>query len=162
MRQAERCDGLFPLMSNDKDLSLTEALAKDKYQPYAEKRHEQLKSVFCVRPVWLKSARRVESLLWLYHLVELVQALLEREVRRHMEQGEIASLPLYPEKRQSPAPTAELVLGLLQGHRRYRVLNEQGQAVHTFHDPLPEAALQVLDFLRVDRSAYGFPSLEEE
>lgn len=161
LRQAERCDGLFPLMTNDKGLSPAEALAKYKYQPYAEKRHEQLKSVFGVRPVWLKSAKRVESLLWLYHVVELVQALLEREVRRHMEQGGIASLPLYPEKRHSPAPTAELVLTLLQGHRRYRLLDEQGQAVHTFHDPLPEVALQVLDFLRVDRSAYGLPRLVE-
>jgi transposase len=162
LRQAERCDGLFPLMSNDTGLSLAEALAKYKYQPYAEKRHEQLKSVFAVRPVWLKKARRVESLLWLYHLVELIQALLEREVRRHMEHGGIAGLPLYPEKRHSPAPTAELVLGVLHGHRRYQMLNEQGQAVHTFHDPLPEAALQVLDFLRVDRSAYGLPRLGEE
>src|SRR5207302_1988473 len=67
LRQAERCDGLFPLMSNDKTLSLAEALKKYKYQPYAEKRHEQLKSVFGVRPVWLKNPRRVESLLGLYH-----------------------------------------------------------------------------------------------
>jgi transposase len=162
LRQAERCDGLFPLMTNDKGLNLAEALAKYKYQPYAEKRHEQLKSVFGVRPVWLKKAKRVESLLWLYHLVEVVQALLEREVRRHMEQGEIASLALYPEKRPSQAPTAQLVLGMLQGHRRYQMFNEQGQAVYTFHDPLPEAALQVLDFLRIDRSAYGLPPLVEQ
>jgi transposase len=162
LRQAERCDGLFPLMSNDKGLSLAEALAAYKYQPYAEKRHEQLKSVFGVRPVWLKSARRVESLLWLYHVVEVVQALLEREVRRHMEAGKIDSLPLYAEKRHSAAPTAQLVLGLLQGHRRYQMVNEQGQAVHTFHDPVPEVALQVLDFLRVNRSAYGLPPLVEQ
>jgi transposase len=161
LRQAERCDGLFPLMTNDKGLSLAEALAKYKYQPYAEKRHEQLKSVFGVRPVWLKSARRVESLLWLYHLVEMVQALLEREVRRGMEQGEITSLPLYPEGRHSAAPTAELVLRILQGHRRYQMLNEQGGVMHTFHDPLPEAARQILDFLRIDRSAYGLPRRED-
>jgi transposase len=145
-------------MTNDKSLSLVEALEKYKYQPYAEKRHEQLKSVFGVRPVWLKNAKRVESLLWLYHLVELVQALLEREVRRHMEQDEIASLPLYPEKRRSRAPTAELVLRLLRGHRRYRILNDQGQPIHTFHDPCPEVADQVLEFLRISPSAYGLSS----
>jgi transposase len=153
LRQAERCDGLFPLMTNDKSLSLAGALAKYKYQPYAEKRHEQLKSVFGVRPVWLKNPKRVESLLGLYHLVELIQALLEREVRRHMEQNEIASLPLYPENRHSAAPTAELVLTMLRGHKRYRLLDEQGQVLHTFHDPLPEEAVQVIDFLGVDRSA---------
>src|SRR4051812_31071044 len=72
LRLAARCDGLFPLMSNDKGLSLKEALAKYKYQPYSEKRHQQLKSVFDVRPVWLKNGKRVESFLWLYHMVELV------------------------------------------------------------------------------------------
>ena len=78
MARAARCDGIFPLLSNDKSLSLKDALEKYKYQPYAEKRHEQMKSVFEVMPVWLKNPRRVESLLWLYHLVDLVQALLEK------------------------------------------------------------------------------------
>src|SRR5262245_4149697 len=57
---------------------------KYKYQPFLEKRHEQLKSVFGVAPVWVKSPRRVASLLWLYFVVELVQALVEREMRRQM------------------------------------------------------------------------------
>jgi transposase len=157
LRRAQVCDGLFPLMTNDKKLSVAEALAAYKYQPYAEKRHEQLKSVFGVRPMWLKKARRVESLLWLYHLVELVQALLEREVRRHMNQGGIKSLGLYPEKRECKAPTAELVLGMLQGHRRYRMVDEQGQPVRTFHDPLPPAARQLLGLLGISPSAYGLP-----
>jgi transposase len=161
-RRAARCDGLFPLLTNDKSLSVAEALAKYKYQPYAEKRHQQLKSVFGVRPVWLKSSQRVASLLWLYHVVEVVQSLLEREVRRHMRREQIASLPLYPEERPSAAPTAQRVLALLRGHRRYRLLDEQGQELHTFHDPLPPAAVQILDFLRVPRSAYGLPPLGQE
>jgi len=92
-----RCDGLFPLMTNDESLSPAEALGKYKYQPFVEKRHEQLKSVFGVTPVWLKNVRRVASLLWLYFVVELVQALLEREVRRQMKQAGWESLRLYPE-----------------------------------------------------------------
>ena len=32
-------DGLFPLVTNDAALSLEEALAKYKYQPFLEKRH---------------------------------------------------------------------------------------------------------------------------
>jgi len=148
-------------MTNDKSLCLAEALRKYKYQPYAEKRHEQLKSVFGVRPVWLKKPKRVESLLWLYHLVEVIQALLEREVRRQMQSAEIASLALYPEKRHSEVPTAQLVLGMFQGIRRYQMLDGQGQAVHSFYDPLPEAAQQLLALLRIDRSAYGLPPLQE-
>jgi len=86
-REAQKEDGLFALMSNDKKLTVAQALAKYKYQPNAEKRNEQLKGVFGVRPVWLKSGQRVESLLWLYHLVEVVQALLERVIRRQMVIG---------------------------------------------------------------------------
>src|SRR5262249_43168361 len=106
------CDGLFPLVTNDEGLSLKEALAKYKYQPFLEKRHEQLKSVFGVAPVWLKSPRRVASLLWLYFVVELVQALVEREVRQQMRTRGLRRLNLYPEGPGSAAPTAGLVFSV--------------------------------------------------
>ena len=149
------CDGLFPLMSNDESLSVAEALLKYKYQPFVEKRHEQLKTVFGVAPVWLKSPSRVESLLWLYYVVELVQALLEREVRRQMEEQEVESLALYPERRPSDAPTAALVFSVLEGHRRHRLLDEQGQELRRFHDPLSGPALELLELLSVDLAPYG-------
>src|SRR5262249_43142794 len=94
------CDGLFPLVTNDESLRLEEALAKYKYQPFVEKRHEQLKSVFAVAPVWLKSPRRVASLLWLYFVVELVQALVERELRRQMRARGVRRFP--PDSRAPP------------------------------------------------------------
>jgi transposase len=155
LRREARCDGLFPLLSNDETLSLEEALGKYKYQPFVEKRHEQLKSVFGVTPVWLKNVGRVESLLWLFYVVELVQALLEREVRRRMAQQGLESLALYPEGRSSVAPTAELVLNALEGQRRHRLLDEQGQELRRFHDALSGAAQEVLELLEVDTSPYG-------
>jgi len=155
LQRETRCDGLFPLMTNDKNLNLKEALAKYKYQPYSEKRHQQLKSVFEVRPVWLKNAKRVESFLWLYHIVELVQALLEREVRRQMEQAQIKRLPLWPEKRKCAKPTSELVLNALQRHRRHRLIDQQGVEVYRFHDPVSDVAQTVLKLLGIDRSAFG-------
>jgi transposase len=155
LQRAARCDGLFAMISNDTSLSLQEALQKYKYQPYAEKRHQQLKSVFEVRPVWLKNARRVESFLWLYHMVELVQSLLERELRRQMQQAGIASLPLHLENRPSAKPTTELVLNALQGLRRHRLLDQQGREIYRFHDPVSEVAQSVLRLLNIDCSAYG-------
>jgi transposase len=157
LRREALCDGIFPLMSNDESLSLQEALLKYKYQPFVEKRHEQLKSVFAVAPVWLKNVKRVSSLLWLYYVVELVQALLEREVRRRMAEADLDSLALYPEGRASAAPTAELVFNALEGHRRHRLLDEAGQELRRFHDPLTPAAEQLLDLLGIDRSPYGLP-----
>jgi len=155
LQRAARCDGLFALMSNDGSLSLRTALQKYKYQPYAEKRHQQLKSVFAVRPVWLKNAKRVESLLWLYHLVELVQSLLEREVRERMKEAGIASLPLRPENRECAKPTSALILQVLEGRRRHRLLNAEGGEVYRFYDPVSEAAQSVLGLLSVDGAAYG-------
>lgn len=156
LREA-RCDGLFPLMTNDGSLGVGEALSKYKYQPFVEKRHEQLKSVFGVAPVWLKSPRRVASLLWLYYAVELVQALVEREVRRRMEQEGIGGLGLYPEGRASEAPTAELAINALEGQRRHRLLDERGEELRRFHDPLSDAAVGLLGLLGIDSSHYGLP-----
>jgi transposase len=155
VKRAAACDGLFPLMSNDKGLSLEEALGKYKYQPFVEKRHEQLKSGFGVMPMWLKNVGRIDSLLWLYYVVELVQALLEREVRRQMETEEVGSLGLYPEGRHTEAPTAMVVLHALEGRRRHRLLGEGGQELRRFHDPLGDAAQEVLELLGVDLAPYG-------
>jgi hypothetical protein len=149
------CDGLFPLVTNDESLSVAEALAKYKYQPFVEKRHEQLKSVFGVAPVWLKSPRRVAALLWLYFVVELVQALVEREVRQQMRAQVVRRLNLYPEGRPSEAPTAALVFGALEGHRRHRLFDGEGQLLRTFHDEVPGPAQQVLELLGVAADAYG-------
>lgn len=149
-----RCDGLFPLLTNDEALSLAEALGKYKYQPFVEKRHEQLKSVFGVMPMWLKNSGRIASLLWLYYVVELLQALLEREVRRQMEASGVASLALYPERRASELPTAALVFNALEGLRRHRLLDEQGQELRRFHDELPGAGQEVLQLLGVENTPY--------
>ena len=155
LRREALCDGLFPLMTNEETLSLNEALLKYKYQPFVEKRHEQLKSVFGVTPMWLKNVGRVESMLWLYYVVELLQALLEREVRKRMAAEELPSLKLYPEKRDSAAPTAELVINALEGHRRHRLLDEQGQELRRFHDPVSDVAEELLELLEVDLAPYG-------
>lgn len=155
IRRDALCDGLFPLMTNDKSLTVPEALLKYKYQPFVEKRHEQLKSVFGVTPMWLKNVGRVASMLWLYYVVELVQALLEREVRRRLAAAGRAELALYPERRASTAPTAELVLNALEGHRRHRLLDEQGQELRCFHDELTPAAQEVLRLLGIDGRPYG-------
>jgi len=52
----------------------------------------------------------VASLLWLYFVVELVQALVEREVRQQMRPRGLKRLNLYPEGRGCTAPTAGLIL----------------------------------------------------
>ena len=52
-------------------------------------------------------------------------------------------------------PTAEVVINALEGHRRHRLLDGQGQELRRFHDGLSAAAQEAVDLLGVDRSAYG-------
>src|SRR5947208_6021720 len=49
----------------------------------------------------------------------------------------------------------ELVLHALEGHRRHRLLDEQGQELRRFQDELPAAAQEVLGLLGVDTAPYG-------
>ena len=105
--------------------------------------------------MWLKSPKRVAGLLWLYFVMELVQALLEREVRRKMRERNVSALALYPEASSSEAPTAELVMRSLEGHRRHRLIDAAGRCLRTFHDPMPEASRRMLELLEIDGTAYG-------
>jgi Transposase len=81
----EACDGMFPLITNDRNLSLKEILSMYRFQPYVEKRHEQLKSVYGVAPVMLKNVDRIEGFLFVYFLALLIESLIEREVRNNMK-----------------------------------------------------------------------------
>src|SRR3954471_200718 len=98
------CDGIFPLITNERSLSELQLLLAYKQQPAIERRFAQLKTDFVVAPVYLKETSRIQALLCVYFLVLLVEALLERELRRAMERAGIEGLPLYPEGRGWPAP----------------------------------------------------------
>ena len=50
-------------------------------------------------PVYLKETSRIQALLCMYFFVLLVEALLERELRRAMAREGDRGLPLYPEGR---------------------------------------------------------------
>jgi hypothetical protein len=47
------------------------------------------------------------------------------------------------------------VLSVLEGQRRHRLLDEQGQELRRFHDELLDAAQEVLRLLGIDMAAYG-------
>ncbi len=114
-----RCDGIFPLVSNDRAMSERELLLAYKQQPALERRFEHLKTDFVVAPVFLKEVSRIQALLCVYFFVLLVEALLERELRRAMEREGIESLPLYPERRACRRPTARKVIDLFEDVQRH-------------------------------------------
>jgi transposase len=149
-----KCDGLFAMVTNHADRSPKELLETYKYQPFLEKRNEQLKSVLAVAPMLLKKPERVAALLFLYFLAVLVFALIEREARQAMAKKAIDAIPLYPEQRMCRAPTCDGILQAFEGIRRTDLLDRAGTIVKTFCDPLPPVASTLLELLHVSRKAY--------
>jgi transposase len=121
LAEAASCDGVFPLITNVRELSARELLLAYKQQPRIETRFGQLKTDFAVAPVYLKETSRIQALLCVYFFALLVESLLERELRRAMERAAIASLPLYPEGRACRQPTARRVIELFEEVQRHEL-----------------------------------------
>jgi transposase len=149
-----RCDGIFPFITNCQDLSMAQLLEAYKYQPNLEKRHEQFKSVYEIAPVWLKNEARIEALLFLYFVVLLTQALIEREIRHAMKIRGIDSIPLYPEDRQCRAPSTEAIFLAFQGLQQHRLLRHES-IVRTFPLTLNALQIQILNLLKIPKSLYS-------
>jgi transposase len=118
-------DGIFPLVTNVSDLSDLALLHAYKRQPAIEKRFSQLKTDFEVAPVYLKAVHRIQALLCVYFFALLVEALLERQLRRAMQQHKIDALPLYPEGRACRWPTARRVMDLFESVQRHALARRQ-------------------------------------
>jgi len=149
----QQCDGVFPLITNDVELSEQEVLLVYKRQPVIEKRFSQLKTDFGVAPVYLKDVSRIQSLLCVYFLVLLVEALLERELRRAMEREKIESLPLYPEDRPCRRPTARRVIDLFDDIYRH-TLSDDSEAPTVFVTELSDLQRRILKLLGVPPTQY--------
>jgi transposase len=154
LQEESRTDGVFPLTTNDKKMSMREALDAYKRQPGLEKRFSQLKTVFELRPVLLQNHLRIEAFLYVYFLAMLVQSLLERETRNRMKKLGIKALPIYAEQKPSEAPTAGCVLSLFEGLQRYRILDKDGRVVERYYGELNKGQRSVLEVLGFSQKAY--------
>jgi transposase len=149
----QRCDGVFPLVTNVLELSEKEVLLVYKRQPVIEKRFSQLKTDFRVAPVYLKDVSRIQALLCVYFLVLLVEALLERELRQAMEREGLDSLPLYPEDRPCRRPTARRVIDLFDDIHRH-TLHSDDEAPTVFVTELSALQRRILKLLGVPATRY--------
>ena len=147
-------DGMFPLISNDHELSDAEVLAAYRYQPNLERRHHLLKSVQDAAPVLLKNPVRIEALFCCQFLALLINALLEREIRTAMHAAAMKKIPLYPELRGCPTPSAERVLAIFAGMSRHE-LHQHGEHVQTFEPELTDQQAQILELLAIPSAKYS-------
>ncbi|HEY1874377.1 MAG TPA: IS1634 family transposase [Steroidobacteraceae bacterium] len=149
----EKSDGMYPLLTNDRNLTPAQVLEAHKGQPTIEKRFEQLKTVHEIAPVFLKNPFRIEAFFTLYFLALLVQALIERELRLAMKRNRIRELPIYPEQRLCKRPTTEQILRLFSFAERHTLMRE-GRLVQIFPAELTDLQSQVLELLGVPLEAF--------
>src|SRR5665811_1888397 len=147
-------DGCFPTITNDTVMTGAEVLAAYHYQPNLERRNHLLKGPQEVAPVYLETAHRIEALLLCHFLAMLTEALIEREIRTSMSNQGLAGIPLYPELRNCPAPSAPRILEIFDDIQRHQLI-DNGQIVQTFEPELTDLQQQVLDLLHIPASVYS-------
>jgi transposase len=146
-------DGCFPLITCDRDMTPAEVLAAYLYQPNLERRNHMLKGPQVVAPVFLETPHRIEALLVCHFLAMLTEAIIEREIRSSMASKALAGIPLYPELRDCPAPSAPRILEIFAGVQRHRLVDEGG-VVKVFPPKLTDLQRTVLDLLHVPHDVY--------
>ncbi len=115
IREVSKSDGVFPLITNSRDLSALELFnAYRSKQPVVEKRHDLFKNILESTPAYLKNIGRLEALLFLEFIALIVHALIERQLRQQMQKDQIESIPLYPEERSCKAPTTTRLIDLFE------------------------------------------------
>jgi transposase len=148
-------DGMWPLITNDRQMPAAELLAAYKWQPNLEKRHAQLKGTQLVAPMWLRDPARIEGLLTCHFIAMLTSALIERTIRHAMTQAGLDELSLYPEDRGCAAPTTARILEIFTGVARHELTTPDGTVLRTFHPELTDLQQQVLDLLDIPTSVYS-------
>jgi transposase len=148
----ESMDGVFPLVTNKK-LSDIEVLKAYKFQPRLEKRHSLFKSILQIAPVFLKKNQRIESLVFVYFMAQMIASLIERELRQAMVKSEIKSLPLLPEGRPTKAPTVSHVFDCFEDRARH-ILYGSRTPLKIFSDPMSDEQSQVLNLLNIPSAQF--------
>lgn len=149
---AKTMDGVFPYVTNT-DLSALEVLKKYKYQPCLEKRHFLAKSVLEMAPVFLKKNTRIEALMFVCFIAQLIAALMERTVRQNMAQRQIKAIPILPEGRYSKTPTVTQILDTFAARAKHE-LYYKNQLIKVFAKPLTDIQKTVLALLDIDAAVY--------
>lgn len=159
LRREKHVDGIFPLLTTDDSLTAKEVLRAYKYQPRLEKRFTQFKSVHEAAPLLFKKIERVEAIMFLFFLSLMIQAIIEREVRRKMNALGIETLSIYPESRDAYHPTTSKLLDAFDGISSYQVT--MGQETKEFRDSLTQTQEQILNLLGINVDSYwGRPVAE--
>jgi len=148
-----RIDGVFPLLCTDPQILPKAVLQAYKFQARLEKRFCQFKSVHRAAPLLFKKIQRVEANLFIFFVALLIQALLERELRKKLHERGAPPLKLYPEDRDAPHPTTSQLFKTFDRLSTYTITQE-GRLCEEYHDELNQTHRAVLSLLDITEEEF--------
>jgi len=147
-------DGCWPLITSERKLTCAQVLTAYKYQPNLERRNHMLKGPQEVALVVLRDPVRIEGPMTYHFIALVVQALVEREIRRQMASAELADILLYPEGAGCPTTSAWRIVAIFNGTARLHLINADGQLLQTFPPEPTKLHQTVVELLGVPASSY--------
>jgi transposase len=153
LEREKKVDGIFPILCTDEAMTAKAALEAYKYQPRLEKRFCQLKSVHKVAPTLFKRVERVEAIMLVFFLALILQAVIEREVRRQMKACDIDALSIYPEHRLAYHPTTAKIFERFQDISNYKIV-KGGQVIKVYRDEITDLHKEILGLLGMTEKDY--------
>jgi len=139
-------EGMFVLLTTIKDgrsLSDRKILEAYKGQAVVEVGFHWLKGPLAVAPVFLKSAKRIEVLGFVYLVAMLVYGLVQRDIRSRLKKrgGKIP----HPDKRRTDRPTTQEILKVFENVEYLSIPNEsQGHIIMKFFNNDHSEILELL------------------
>jgi len=152
LQQAQRTDGLFPLVDNT-SLEPVEVLRTYKDQPYLEKRFNTHKSILEVAPVFLEKARRIEAMMFLYFVALMLVSLIERRIRLEMQEQQINSLPMRPDRSHTAKPTWRTIRDTFDNVHLVSISNSE-RLIHVTVKGVDALRQEILKLLKVAITIY--------
>lgn len=148
-------DGVFPLVTNTK-MDARETLKAYRYQPKIEKRFSYMKSDYQVAPAFLKNTERIEAIMFICFLADLVAAVIARELKSSMKKYGIDKIKTLPEERSTQTPTWEQIQRLFSHQYKNELIDsDTGEVLKTFRDNLTKRQKQVIDLMEIPVGKYG-------
>jgi len=116
---------------------------------------ESISDRLLVAPIFLKKNARIEALMFVYFLAQLLCALIERQLRITMKEKSLPHIQILPEDRPSATPTSEQLVRVFNSRAKYLLLTKEGHLAQVFTDPLTPIQQQILDLLSISPRVYA-------
>ncbi len=158
MARDAQLDGIYLLVAHKAGLELDdEAIFREwKEQHKIEHRFALLQGPFMLGPVFLKTPKRIASLVFLIMAAAMVACLIERQVRRAVAQSQEPTRGLMPEGRDNLRPTVERIFKVFATYSVVMAKRPGGELLGVEFATLTPVQRQILQALSLPEPAQVF------